>query len=100
MVTRLGVQLLQGITEYFDGEYNKAVELLSGIMADLQGVIQGSTAQKDVFRQILLDACIRSGSATNLALARDIIDKRMVDMNLKSHTPTNQRMLERILLLS
>lgn len=99
VVTRLGVQLLQGITEYFDGEYNKAVEILSGIMSDLQGVIQGSTAQKDVFRQILLDACIRSGSATNLALARDIIDKRMVDMNLKSHTPANQRMLERILLL-
>ena len=99
-MTKLGVQLVQGITSYFDGDYNKSVDLLSGIMAELQTVIQGSTAQKDVFRQILLDACIRSGSATNLALARDIIDKRMAEMNLKSHTPANQRMLEKILLMS
>ena len=99
-MTKLGVQLVQGITSYFDGDYNKSVDLLSGIMAELQTVIQGSTAQKDVFRQILLDACIRSGSSTNLALARDIIDKRMVEMNLKSHTPANQRMLEKILLMS
>ena len=59
-MTKLGVQLVQGITSYFDGDYNKSVDLLSGIMAELQTVIQGSTAQKDVFRQILLDACIRS----------------------------------------
>ena len=43
----------------------RAVELLAPIMTDLQGCIQGSWAQKDVFRQILLDACIRSDDDDN-----------------------------------
>ena len=38
----------------------RAVEVLAPIMTELQSCIQGSWAQKDVFRQILLDACIRS----------------------------------------
>ena len=87
VVTRLGVDLMEGITEYFSGEYtrwrgqpsftklgttlnivktyflapvHRAVEVLAPIMTELQSCIQGSWAQKDVFRQILLDACIRS----------------------------------------
>ena len=87
VVTRLGVDLMEGITEYFSGEYTRwrgqpsftklgstlnivktyfrchlyrAVEVLAPIMTELQSCIQGSWAQKDVFRQILLDACIRS----------------------------------------
>ena len=51
-------------TEYRENLFRchvyRAVELLAPIMTDLQGCIQGSWAQKDVFRQILLDACIRS----------------------------------------
>jgi len=91
---------LEGITEYFNGDYNKSVDLLSGIMQDLQTSIQGSWAQKSIFRQILLDACVKSGSPTNLALARDILDKQLVEKKIKNHTPANQRLLEKILAMS
>jgi len=100
VVTRIGIDLLEGITEYFNGDYNKSVDLLSGIMQDLQTSIQGSWAQKSIFRQILLDACVKSGSPTNLALARDILDKQLVEKKIKNHTPANQRLLEKILAMS
>ena len=53
-------------TEYCENLFplprvHRAVEVLAPIMTELQSCIQGSWAQKDVFRQILLDACIRSG---------------------------------------
>ena len=51
-------------TEYHEKLFRchvyRAVEVLAPIMTELQSCIQGSWAQKDVFRQILLDACIRS----------------------------------------
>merc|ERR1712142_629641 len=86
VVTKVGVDLCEGIIAYFDQDYNKSVDHLSKIMSDLQSWIQGSQAQKDIFRQILLDACIKSGSGTNLALAREILEKRMEEKKLKTHS--------------
>jgi len=100
VVTKVGVDLCDGINAYFDQDYNKSVDLLSKIMNDLQGWIQGSQAQKDIFRQILLDACIKSGSSTNLALAREILEKRMEEKKLKTHTPANQRLMDKILAMA
>ena len=97
VVTKVGVDLCEGIIAYFDQDYNKSVDQLSKIMNDLQNWIQGSQAQKDIFRQILLDACIKSGSKSNQALAREILDKRLVELKLKNHSPVNQQFLERII---
>ena len=97
VVTKVGVALGEGIIAYFDQDYNKSVDQLSKIMNDLQNWIQGSQAQKDIFRQILLDACIKSGSKSNQALAREILDKRLVELKLKNHSPVNQQFLERII---
>ena len=61
---------------------------------------QGSWAQKSIFRQILVEACIRSGTQSHLALAREILDQNMVDRNIQTPTPANQRILNRILAMS
>ena len=100
VVTRLGVDLMQGIKNYFAGDYNQAVDLLNKVMPDLQNSIQGSWAQKDVFRQILVEACIKSGSPGNLSIAREVLDQKLVYQNVKSHAPANQRILEKILTLA
>ena len=34
MTSRVGVPLLQGITAFFDGEYDRAVELLQPVMQE------------------------------------------------------------------
>ena len=100
VVTKLGMDLMEGIREYFSGDYNRSVDLLSKVMPELQNSIQGSWAQKDIFRQILVDACIKSGSATNLSMARDVLDQKLVYQNIKTHAPANQRVLERILTMA
>lgn len=61
MTARVGVPLVEGITHYMDGEYSSAVQTLAPIMSELQGSIQGSRAQKDIYAQILLHAAARSG---------------------------------------
>ena len=52
--------------------------------------MQGSWAQKSIFRQILVEACIRSGTQTHLALAREILQQNMVDRKIETPTPANQ----------
>ena len=69
---RVGVPLLEGITQYFDRDYSKSVATLAPIMGELQTKIQGSRAQKDVFRQILLSAAIKSGAKSDLAQAKQV----------------------------
>ena len=41
-------------------------------MGELQTKIHGSRAQKDVFRQILLSAAIKSGAKADLAQAKQV----------------------------
>ena len=69
---RVGVPLLEGITHYFDGDYSKAVATLAPIMGEVQTKIQGSRAQKDIFRQILLSAAIKSGAKADLTQAKQV----------------------------
>ncbi len=52
---------------------------------------QGSKAQKDIFRQILLHAAAKSNTKQNLDLAMDILNNRLVEAKVKEHTPLNQR---------
>jgi len=100
VVTEVGIDLMEGITAFFNADYDTSIKLLQGIMPKLQSSIQGSWAQKSIFRQILIEACIRSGSQAHLALARDILDQNMVERNLKAPTPANQRILDKILAMS
>ena len=100
MVTKVGIELMEGITAFFAGDYKTSIELLERIMPHLQSSIQGSWAQKSIFRQILLEACIRSGTKQHLALAREILDQNMVERKIKSPTPANQRLLDKILAMS
>jgi hypothetical protein len=92
-----GLALLEGISQFFDGEYEKAVQTLAPVMPKIQEMIQGSFAQKDIFQQILLHSCLRSGTSENLSVARQILDQKLVDRNVKNHTPLNQRFVEKML---
>ena len=60
----------------------------------------GMTAKCASIRQILLEACIRSGTKPHLALARQILHQNMVDRKIKSPTPANQRLLDKILAMA
>ena len=85
---------MEGITEFFAGDYDKAVEILNPVMPDVQRMIQGSGAQKDIFQQILLHSCVRSGTPGNLTIAREIMDEKLVRRKIKEHTPLNTRFME------
>jgi len=94
---RVGLPLLEGITQYFDGDYSGAVATLGPVMEELQTKLQGSRAQKDVFRQILLSAAIKSGSKADLAHAKQVLAKELQTNGSEEHKAVNQRMLQRIL---
>eukprot|EP00092_Neocalanus_flemingeri_P050826 GFUD01058873.1.p2 GENE.GFUD01058873.1~~GFUD01058873.1.p2 ORF type:complete len:139 (+),score=44.54 GFUD01058873.1:59-418(+) len=94
---KVGLPLMEGITEFFAGDYGKAVQTLSPVMPDVQKLIQGSGAQKDIFQQILLHSCVRSGTPGDLALAQEILDQKLVSRKIKTHTPLNQRFLEKMM---
>jgi len=94
---RVGVPLLEGITHYFDGDFSKAVATLAPIMGEVQTKIQGSRAQKDIFRQILLSAAIKSGAKADLTQAKQVLAKELDESGLEAHKAVNQRILDRIL---
>lgn len=97
VTNKYGIPLMQGITEFFSSNYEQAVAILAPIMPDLQRMIQGSGAQKDIFQQILLHSCVRSGTPGDLAIARDIMEQKLVRRKLKEHTPLNKRFLEKMM---
>jgi len=97
VTARVGVPLVEGINCYMNGDFSGAVDKLAPIMSELQDKIQGSRAQKDIFRQILLHAAARSKVPANLKLAEDILESSRKQSNLPNHTPLNQRFYERML---
>ena len=94
---KVGLPLMEGITEFFAGDYTKAVEILNPVMPDVQEMIQGSGAQKDIFQQILLHSCVRSGTPGDLAIAREMMDQKLVRRKIKEHTPLNKRFMDKML---
>ena len=94
---KVGLPLMEGITEFFAGDYAKAVEILNPVMPDVQNMIQGSGAQKDIFQQILLHSCVRSGTPGDLAIAREMMDQKLVRRKIKEHTPLNKRFMEKMM---
>ena len=94
---KVGLPLMEGITEFFAGDYARAVEILNPVMPDVQKMIQGSGAQKDIFQQILLHSCVRSGTPGDLAIAREMMDQKLVRRKIKEHTPLNKRFMEKMM---
>eukprot|EP00088_Acartia_fossae_P008287 TRINITY_DN1394_c0_g1_i1.p1 TRINITY_DN1394_c0_g1~~TRINITY_DN1394_c0_g1_i1.p1 ORF type:complete len:490 (+),score=141.39 TRINITY_DN1394_c0_g1_i1:52-1521(+) len=96
VTSNVGIPLVEGITHFMDAEYAEAVEKLAPVMPELQKKIQGSKAQKDIFRQILLHAAVKSNTKENIDLAMDILNNRLVEAKLEKHAPLNQRFLDRM----
>ena len=94
---KVGVPLMEGITEFFTGDYRAAVSTLSQVMPDVQRLLNGSTAQKDIFQQILLHSCVRSGTQGDLSIARNIMQEKLVHRKIQQHTPLNKRFMEKIM---
>ena len=88
---------MEGITAFFAEDYAKAVEILSPIMPEVQKKIQGSGAQKDIFQQILLHSCVKSGTPEDMATVQEILDQKLVSRKLKEHTPVNQRFMQKMM---
>jgi len=97
VTSRVGVPLVEGIQAFMDQQYDLAVNKLVPIMPELTQKIQGSSAQKDIFRQILLHAAVNSNNDDNLKMAQDMLNQTLEDSTLTKHTPLNQRLLEKIL---
>jgi len=97
VTTSVGIPLVQGINKFMDGEFSESVQLLAPIMPELQEKIQGSRAQKDIFRQILLHAAVKSGERSNFNLVNQILAQNLKDSKLDDHTPLNQRFLDKML---
>jgi len=97
VTTSVGIPLVEGINNYMDGEFNAAVDKLAPIMPELQQKIQGSKAQKDIFRQILLHAAVKSGDKANFNLVNETLAQALQDSNLQHHKPINQRFLDKMM---
>merc|ERR1712226_1544706 len=89
VTARVGLPLLEGITKYFDGDYSGAVGSLAPVMEEVQETIQGSRAQKDVFRQVLLQAAVKSGTKADLARAKQVLDSQLQESGLENHKAVN-----------
>lgn len=97
VTAKVGIPLLEGITAFSEEEYEKAVDILQPIMPELLSSIQGSGAQKSIFRTILLEAAFRSGNPKNLQFATNTLDTELKDKGLDTHGPVNIRFLNKMM---
>jgi hypothetical protein len=64
--------VVEGVVAHQKGDYAHAVDLLWPVRRDLHR-IGGSHAQRDLFFQVLVDAAMRAGRATQVAILLDDI---------------------------
>lgn len=69
----VGVPLVEGLMAHAQGEYARVVEALHPIKDKIIG-IGGSHAQREIFADILLDACLQSGAHD---LASELLDVKL-----------------------
>lgn len=74
LTSRVVVTVAKGLMEYERGNYEGAVEAMMAVMVE---VVQlgGSEAQRDVFRQVFLDALIHSTQPTHHSLALQMMEE-------------------------
>ena len=93
IMEKVGVKLFQAIIAYSEERFDDAVELLHPLKYNVI-MIGGSHAQRDVFNQLLLHACIQSKKLKNLQLGRALLHERKV---LKENSLLTDRMFNKMM---
>uniref|UniRef100_A0A8C6Y1L6 Tetratricopeptide repeat protein 38 n=1 Tax=Naja naja TaxID=35670 RepID=A0A8C6Y1L6_NAJNA len=91
LVPTLGMPLLQAFTEFDQGHYEKAVELLYPIRYQIVK-IGGSDAQRDVFDQLLIHAALKCKSKAKQRLARWLLIERD---EFRPNSPLTERLIRK-----
>lgn len=79
--------LAQAVQAYYLGNFERTIELLMPIRADLQP-IGGSHAQRDLFHQLLTEAAIKAGQSH---IARTLLNERIA---MRPDNPLNNQKLQ------
>lgn len=90
---QIGTTICNAIEQYELGEFGEVVELLFPIKHKIVE-IGGSNAQRDIFNQILIRACLQSESSHHQRLAKNLLYERLC---LRPSSPLTQRLMARIL---
>ncbi|KAE9416131.1 hypothetical protein Angca_007678, partial [Angiostrongylus cantonensis] len=85
----VGIALYEGMILYGRGQYDEAVEKMLPIRHDIYR-IGGSNAQRDVFAQTLIHACIMSMNPAHFYQTLTLIDERNA---LKKDSPISDRLI-------
>ncbi|KAK3087550.1 hypothetical protein FSP39_007448, partial [Pinctada imbricata] len=88
----VGVPLCEAIVAFEEGDYARAVNLVSPIRYRII-TIGGSHAQRDVFNLFLIHAAIRSDDKAHHRLARQLLIERKT---LKPYAPMTDRLSDRL----
>lgn len=84
----VGVALYEGMTQYGRGQYDEAAKKMLPIRHQVYR-IGGSNAQRDVFTQTLIHACIMSTDPDNYLQTQTLIDERSA---LQDKSPITERL--------
>ncbi|XGW12334.1 hypothetical protein V3C99_013217 [Haemonchus contortus] len=84
----VGVALYEGMTLYGRGQYDKAAELMLPIRHQVYR-IGGSNAQRDIFTQTLIHACIMSTDPAHFQQTPTLIEERSA---LQDKSPITERL--------
>ncbi|RCN35418.1 tetratricopeptide repeat protein [Ancylostoma caninum] len=84
----VGVAVYDGISQYILGDYDKCAKNMLPIR-DRIYTIGGSNAQRDLFTQTMIHACINSSDREIFSKAPVILDERN---SIKKNSPINERL--------
>ncbi|XP_040018966.2 tetratricopeptide repeat protein 38 isoform X1 [Gasterosteus aculeatus] len=95
LAASLGVSMVEAMTEYDQGNYNRTVELLYPLRYRLVEM-GGSDAQRDVFNQLLIHAAIKSENKHHQKMGRCLVLERDA---MRPNSPLTGRLMQRALAL-
>lgn len=90
---KVGNDLLRAVVAYSEGRFDDTVNLLYPLKNELV-TIGGSHAQRDVFNQMLLQACIQSKEKRNINIGHALLNERKV---VKENSPLTDRMISKFI---
>lgn len=91
----LGVPMCQAMSEYDQGNYSRAVDLLYPLRYNIVKM-GGSDAQRDVFNQLLIHAAVKSENKHHKKLGRCLLVERDA---MRPGSPLTTRLMQRALAL-
>ena len=89
----LCIDLCHGLVAFNDDHFDEAVQYWHPIKDEVIKM-GGSHAQRDVFNQLLINACIDASMPSNRELGRELITQRKIK---KENSPLTDRMMQRLL---